>query len=114
MGLAQAPPAVYEEANDMKVAGIKPERAKQLKHFQKIGYMGEECKTVPRWAVNEEALEKVIQFQMKTHRKKVTSIFGQLKPKHVQKQFELSKVFSKGDDARSYMDARGSSADWND
>ena len=43
-----------------------------------------------------------------------TYVFGQLKPKHVQKQFELSKVFSKGDDARSYMDARGSSADWDD
>lgn len=60
MGLAQAPPAVFEEAKNMKVAGIKPERAKQLKHFQKIGFMGEECKTVPRWAVNEQSLEMVI------------------------------------------------------
>ena len=56
MGLACAPPEVYEEAELMKKAGIKPERAKQLKHFQKIGFIGEDFKTVPRWAVNEQAL----------------------------------------------------------
>ena len=76
--------------------------------------MGDECKAVPRWVVNEEGLNKIIQYQRMN--KKPEQIFGRLKPKHVKQQFDLRLVFSKGDDARSYMDfdARGESADWND
>ena len=44
------------------------------------------------------------------------NIFGQLKPKYVQEQFIMSKIFSKGEDMHSYMDIdeRGSSVDWDD
>ena len=73
--------------------------------------MGDEKKDVPRWAASKDALEKVIKHQRKDCGHK---IFGQVKPKYVQEQFVTSKIFSKGEDARSYLDARDSSGDWND
>ena len=57
---------------------------------------------MPRWAVNNEALEKVINFQKKEVN--AVTIFGKLKPAIVAQQFTLSNVFSKGEDAKSYMD----------
>ena len=46
---------------------------------------------------------------------KYLEIFGQLKPKYVDEQFVIRKIFSKGEDERSYMqEERGSSVDWDD
>ena len=39
-------------------------RSKDVKHFVNVGYMGDVCKKeVPRWAVNDEALLKVLKHQ---------------------------------------------------
>jgi len=78
-----------------------------------VGYMGENQKTVPRWAVNDDSLLKVLNYQSKQPNK-AQLVFGRIKPKTIQKQFLMDKVFQRGDDARSYLDARGSSVDWND
>ena len=76
--------------------------------------MGYDCKAVPRWAVNEEDLNKIIQYQMKNL--KPEHVFGKISLKHLRQQFDLKVLFSKGEDAKSYMDLdeRGESADWND
>jgi len=57
-----------------------------------VGYMGTNHKEVPRWAVNITALHKVLEFQAQDPNKAL-KVFGQLKPKTVQSQFKMSKVF---------------------
>ena len=75
--------------------------------------MGDDFKEVPRWAVGD-AIKKVVGYQQKNGPSEAIKIFGKLKPKYVGDNFIISKIFSKGEDARSYMDERGSSANWND
>lgn len=114
MGLNMAPAAVYHEAERQKEEGQQAQRAKGLKHFKQVGYMGRDFKEVPRWAASQDALREVMQHQQK-NRDRCLAIFGQLKPRHVQDQFISSKIFSKGEDMHSYMDRdRGSSVDWDD
>ena len=75
--------------------------------------MGENYKEVPRWAVGGDALDKVVQYQ-KERPEQYLSVFGKLKPRIVLEQFKLTNIFSKGLDEKSYIDERGSSADWDD
>ena len=70
-------------------------------------------KHVPRWACGEDALDKIIQKQQMD--KSNSYVFGALSSNYVTRAFDLKKIFSKGEDAQSYMqEERGSSADWND
>ena len=70
-------------------------------------------KHVPRWALGGDALDKIIKKQRtdKSH----IQVFGTLSSNYATKAFDLKQIFSKGEDAQSYIhEERGSSADWND
>lgn len=111
-----APKSVTEEAKRKVQDGAKSDRYKGLKHFNKVGYMGNDLKEVPRWACSDEAILKVINYQQRREAEYL-QVFGLLKPSYVQETFITSKIFSKGTDATSYldmMDERGSSKNWND
>lgn len=75
--------------------------------------MGEDFREIPRWAVGD-AIKKVVSYQQQDGPSGAVAIFGKLKPRYVAATFVSSKIFSKGEDAKSYMDERGSSANWND
>ena len=62
MNAMQAPPAVISEAARLKAGGVSAHRAKGHKHFKNVGYMGQEFKELPRWAVSKDALKKVIEY----------------------------------------------------
>ena len=113
MNMMRTPISIFEEAQLLKEQGVKSTRTKGFKHFNQVGYMGQDYKEVPRWAVSKDGLNKVIAHQQKIPNLS-QQVFGRLKPAQVQEHFVLSKIFSKGEDARSYMDERGESADWND
>lgn len=83
MRVVEAPRSVLNQANQMRNEGQKAERSKGYKHFKMVGFMGQDQTHVPRWAVNEEALLKVLNFQSK-RKDQAQLVFGQIKPKTVQ------------------------------
>ena len=40
--------------------GLRSRRNKGLKHFNKVGYAGYDMKEIPRWASDDELVNKVL------------------------------------------------------
>ena len=64
-GSSKVPQSVMRNAAEEKAAGVKAQRDKGFKHFNKVGYINGGQKEVPRWAVNGDALKKVLMYQAK-------------------------------------------------
>mmetsp|Transcript_11432 Transcript_11432/g.15388 ORF Transcript_11432/g.15388 Transcript_11432/m.15388 type:complete len:87 (+) Transcript_11432:508-768(+) len=59
LSFSQLPKSVIKDAHRKKAEGVRPQRSKGLKHFRKVGYVGDEMKKVPRWVIGD-GLAKVI------------------------------------------------------
>ena len=88
----------------MKQAGIKSKRDKNYKYFTEVGYVGSENKVIPRWAVDQDKLKRVMQHQ-RQHLDPV-KIFGKWGPKVVREYLKPSIIFKKGTNADSYLDEK--------
>jgi hypothetical protein len=50
-------------AKHAKANGMKSKRDKNYKYFTEVGYTGDNNKLIPRWALDQNKLKKVHQFQ---------------------------------------------------
>lgn len=88
-------------AKQAKAAGVKSKRDKDFKHFTDVGYIGQDDRPIPRWAVDQNKLKEVLKYQSKTVNP--LDVFGKFRPKVVETHFKLEQIFSKGNSHKSYM-----------
>jgi len=113
-------------AKQAKANGVKSKRDKNFKYFTEVGYTGEDNRLIPRWAIDQNKLKKIMHFQREVLNP--DDIFGKWGPKVVAEHFKQEIIFSKGSNQERYMEMqddnykfrfehqkeRGSSEKWND
>lgn len=118
----QGDPKALAFAKKAKANGVKSKRDKDFKYFTQVGYTGDDNRLIPRWAIDQNKMKKVLEYQRGVLKPEV--IFGKWGPKVVADHFKPDLIFSKGPNQDGYKEmqdsiellarVRGSSQKWND
>ncbi len=84
------PQFLVDTFRNQKKEGAQATRNRGFKHLTKVGFCGDDSKPVPRWATDQETVQKIAQYQKTNHRDLADKVFGRLS-KNVAKEVNAEK-----------------------